>query len=407
MIQIPTAGFDEALTRVKPVITATGPTSGVLLSTMGTEALFAADNFDVRLTQTVPMPPMGDQAVRQILNFPEVRRFVSQAKKDKVELIGLEVDDRRTTLTAGGFEYTTTGPHGQFPDAIEFKKPQKVSLDLIALYDAHTVAAKDQTRPTLCCVYVEPTLEANSDGSTFEGNTTIYVSTDSYRLNRLISPVRISKRKTNPPMLLPGHVIGELRRHTGKLTAGGIVDGEWTPLGTRPQTDSTKAKEAPALRIGFDDGFSICAFLSDGAFPNYRGFFGVEFEVEMSFNREEMRAALKRLLSLKIDGPPLKIDNSDTPGKIKLAMTTERTEALVTVPGALPPGHGPIGYNLKFLADALLDSPDHKGIETETFHLHTAREKEGLLSDVCAVSETTEDRRFLERDYLVMAIKIA
>lgn len=303
--------------------------SGILISAtpQGTVTLEATD-LEVSVRKTLPLVSVerdGTVVVAGKLLGDIVRSLPEAAVTISAESGILSVSCLQSSFTL------KTLSAEDFPRFPETTPEQSVSLPArtIAAIVKHVAKAvsRDETRPVLTGILL-----------TIEGNTVRMAATDSYRLAVKDSLVEEGVALEDIQVIVPGKVMEEISR---------------------------MAPESEAVTVGVSENQAVFSFGDtefvarriQGAFPNYKQLIPKETETNVTVDREQMVAAVKRVSLLAQHNAPLRISVSAEDQTVNLSAETADVgdaseDVMVTVDGQ----DVAIAFNHAFLLDGLTAS---------------------------------------------------
>jgi DNA polymerase III subunit beta len=227
-------------------------------------------------------------------------------------------------------------------------------------------ASRDETRPVLTGILVS-----------VEGRELKMVATDSYRLSvkeTLLEGEAESGFEAN----VPARALRELSRIVGDVDAGEV----------------TASAQDNQIVFGIDR-VTLSSRMIDGQFPNYRQLLPESYEHEVSVERDEFLAVVRRVSLMAQRNAPLRLRFED--GAVTMsAQTPDIGEAAETLPVNYSGEPLEIGFNPQFLQDGL-ESVEADGLALKLI----SPLRPGLIE--AGDSGSGEEGRFL---YLIMPVRL-
>lgn len=227
-------------------------------------------------------------------------------------------------------------------------------------------ASRDETRPVLTGILVS-----------VEGRELKMVATDSYRLS-VKETLLEGEAEASFEANVPARALRELSRIVGDVDASEV----------------TASAQENQIVFGIDR-VTLSSRMIDGQFPNYRQLLPDSYEHEVSLEREEFLAVVRRVSLMAQRNAPLRLRFED--GAVTLsAQTPDIGEAAETLPVNYGGEPLEIGFNPQFLQDGL-ESVEADGLVLKLI----SPLRPGLIE--AGDSSSGEGGRFL---YLIMPVRL-
>lgn len=407
-VALPAAELKDAVDRIKPAIARASGSAlpvlqGVRIAASGRLVTFTATDLDLTLEQTVELPVEATDFT-VVVPGAVLGKFAMQAKKDKAIVTIApgtpekgDDNEHPVNLWADDFKLEARGVAAdEWPAPQLDSDPQLVPLDLDALCAVAFAAGDDDSRPILTSVRVGAPEMPDADNWGAE-----YVSTDSYRLAIVQSPIDcgITKKEHFSPyssILIPAKAVAQVEKHLDRLRKGkSTFHGELTAEATERD-----------ITLAFEDGFTLRTRTIEGAFPNYASLVRQTSTPGISgVDLEELAATTERIdkMGSGSQGTPIRIQATDEEGTLRLVLISQENGTVSReIPGVFNPDAEGLALNPAFLVSVL--KPHVKGhpeYQTDTI------EAVDTLKPAIVRDDAAFGNRAVRRINLLMPVRVS
>lgn len=319
-------GFSDALLNVQHAVSTKSSLpvlEGILLRASAGQVLLFA--YDLEIGMTTALPASVSEPGELVLNARLFTEMVRRMPSDKVEISSDE--KLLTTIRSGASEFTILGiPASEFPempaltDAVGASLPQAELQSM--LRQTHFAISSDDSKP----VYMGSRFE-------FDNGVLRVISIDGNRLALRTEPV---DQNLSLGFVVPGKTLTELLK---------LLDSE---------SEDTVRLSVGKRHILFElNGYSVISRLLEGDFLDYNNVIGKQSSTEVRVSVRDFLNSVDRaslLISDKLKSPLKCIFDTDI---IKVICNTSIGKAYDEIPAVLTGAAVEIGFNNRFLLDAL------------------------------------------------------